>query len=332
MSTVYASSLTILAKLSDALDLPFETLANKAGIDISLLNTPEASLSTEKYFRLHKEIWQQTGNDDFGLLCGRIYYMENFHLFMSIASASNTFREWINQLPDMIPNLRELVKIEVKLKGEHLVLEFHFNSPSNLKRCLIADSLLASASMFMDGFCMLPVRPVRVDFTYPQPSDTRMLNDLFRAPLNFNQPVSAIYYHKSILDLPQLRVSTSLYDNVKEELDEFLSHFSWEHDAFTANLYSIIRRQLPKGSCTLNTVAEKLNMSSRTLQLRLQDRGTQFRYFLQQVKSSLAAKYLMDKNVNIIDIALMLGYRDPKSFSTAFKSWHNCTPSEFRKK
>ncbi|NIB45084.1 AraC family transcriptional regulator [Pseudomaricurvus alkylphenolicus] len=330
MSVVYASSLNVLAKLADALGVPFEALAHKAGIDIGLLNMPEATFPVENYFRLHKEILEQTGNEDFGLLSGRISYMESFHLYMSVASASNTFREWINLLPDMIPSLGDLVRIEVKRKGDYLILEFHMDRPSNLTRCLVTDNFLASAAMLMDGFCMLPVRPVRVDFTYSQPSDTKMLNDIFRAPLHFKQPVSAVYYHKSILELPQLHVSTSLYENVKEELDEFLSQFTWESDTFTANLYSVIRRQLPRGSCTVNSVAEKLNMSSRTLQARLQERGTQFRYFLQQVKSALAVKYLRDKNVNIIDIALMLGYRDPTSFSTAFKSWHGCTPTEYR--
>jgi len=331
MSIVYARSLTVLAKLSDTLGLPFETLLHKAGIDIGLLNRPDASFPTENYIRLHEEILQHAGNEDFGLLSGRINYMESFHLYMSVASASNTFREWINLLPDMIPNLGELIKIKVKLKDEYLILEYHFDTPSKLKRCLITDSLLASTAMLMDGFCMLPVRPVRVDFSYSQPNDIGMLNDVFRAPLHFKQSLSAIYYHKSILDLPQMHVSTSLYENVKEELDEFLSQFTWESDAFTASLYSAIRRQLPKGNCTVSSVAERLDMSSRTLQVRLQERGTQFRYFLQQVKSTLAVKYLRDKNASIIDIALMLGYRDPTSFSTAFKSWHGCSPSDYRR-
>nr|WP_277345690.1 AraC family transcriptional regulator [Pseudomaricurvus alkylphenolicus] len=311
--------------------MSFETLAHRAGIDIGLLNLPDASLPAEKYIRLHEEIQRQSGNDDFGLLSGRIGYMENFHIYMSVASASDTFREWINLLPDMVPGLGDLVKIEVKRKGDYLILEFHVDKPASLKRCLITDSLLASTAMLMDGFCMLPVRPVKVNFTCARPDDTNMLNDVFRAPLYFKQPVSAIYYHKSILELPQLHVSTSLYDNVKEELDEFLRHSTWEADAFTANLYSVIRRQLPRGQCTVSSVAEKLNMSSRTLQVRLQERGAQFRFFLQQVKSTLAKKYLRDRSVSVIDIALMLGYRDPTSFSTAFKTWHGCTPSEYRR-
>jgi len=331
MSVVYASALTATAKLSETLGLPFETLAQKVGIDPGLLGRPEATLSVEKYLRLYDEI-MLTGKEDFGLLSGRIAYMENFHLYMSVASASHTFRDWINLLPNINPALGDLIKSIFKRKGDYLILEMGFERPSTLKRCLLTDNFLASTTMLMDGFSMLPVRPVRVDFTYPQPADTKALKDVFRAPLYFNQPASALHYHKSILDIPPLHVSTSVYDNMKEELDEFLNLFSWAADSFTTSLYSVIRQQLASGECTLKNVAEKLNISSRTLQLRLQERDTQFRHFVQQVRSSLAVKYLRDKNFSIINIAILLGYQDSTAFSTAFKSWHGCTPSEFRKK
>lgn len=331
MSFVYAASLTALAKLSDALNVPFEELAHRSGIDIGLLNLPDATVPAEKFLRLHEEVLQQTGNEDFGLLCGRINFIESFHLYMSLAAASNTFREWINLIPQMTPTMGNMLQIVAKRKGDYLVLEMRFDGALRDKRCAISDTLLATTVMLMDGFCVLPVRPVRVDFAYPEPRDTKALKEVFRAPLHFKQPVTAVYYDINILDLPQLHVSTSLYDNVEEELDEFLTHFSWRADAFTTNLYSVVRRQLATGDCTVSSVAKRLNISSRTLQLRLQERDTQFRYFLRQLRSTLALKYLQDESFSILNIALLLGYSDPASFSTAFKSWHGCSPSEYRR-
>ena len=106
MSVVYASSLAIIDKLTEALGVPFEALADAADINIGLLNTPDAALPAANFLRLHDEILLQTGNEDFGLLCGRIIYMESFHLYMSLAAASNTFRDWINLIPNR-PNLQK---------------------------------------------------------------------------------------------------------------------------------------------------------------------------------------------------------------------------------
>ena len=330
MSVVYASSLGVVAKLSDAMGLPIEALLQKVDIDIGLLNMPDAPLPGEKLIRLYQEIQLQTGNNDFGLLCGRINYMESFHLYMSLASASNTFRDWINLIPSISPGMGGMLKVSVRRKGDYLVQELHVDKPPDLSRCMVTDNFLACTVMLMDGFCVLPVRPLRVDLTYEQPGDTTALRDVFRAPLHFGQPVSALYYHSSILDYPQLHVSTSLYDNAREELDEFFSHQPQGGDPFTINLYTVIRRQIPSGDCTVGSVAKALNMSSRTLQLRLQERGTQFRSFVQQVKSTLALKYLEDKNLRVIDIALLLGYKDSTAFTTAFTSWHGSSPRAYR--
>ncbi|MDH5173189.1 MAG: helix-turn-helix transcriptional regulator, partial [Gammaproteobacteria bacterium] len=73
------------------------------------------------------------------------------------------------------------------------------------------------------------------------------------------------------------------------------------------------------------------NVSRRTLQRRLKERNTNFQHMLQGVKSNLASKYLEDRSLSIIEIALLLGYGDPSSFSAAFKAWNGLTPSEFRR-
>ena len=159
MSVVYASSLAIIDKLTEALGVPFEALADAADINIGLLNTPDAVLPVANFLRLHDEILLQTGNEDFGLLCGRIIYMESFHLYMSLAAASHTFRDWINLIPEINPTLGGMMKNSVRRRGDHLILELEFDRPSKLKRCLLTDSHLASTVMLMDGFSVLPVRP-----------------------------------------------------------------------------------------------------------------------------------------------------------------------------
>ena len=47
----------------------------------------------------------------------------------------------------------------------------------------------------------------------------------------------------------------------------------------------------------------------------------------------LAKHYLVDKKPSVIEIeiAFLLGYGDPSTFSAAFKSWHGHTPTEYRR-
>lgn len=331
MSFVYARVLTPLAKVANALGLPFASMASAADIDVSLIALDDAIVPAPNYFRLQQAILERADNQDMGLLAGRIFYLESFHLYMYLASLSTTMREWINLLPSVSSVSGSVSRLQTRIAGDHLVLEACIEGGASAQRCLITDVMLSSAVLLMDGFSVLPVRPVRVEFCCGQPTDTFALEEFFRAPLQFNCPQNAIYYDKKILDFPQLHVSTQIYDSAKNEADRFLSDFSWESDVFTLGLYSLLRRKLPTANYSVKQIAASLNMSTRTLQRRLEARGTNFQHFLQQVKASLALRYLLDKNLNILEVAMLLGYSDSAAFSTAFKSWHGCTPREFRR-
>ena len=329
---VYARALKGFMDLAAALGASPERIARSADLDMALLSIPDALLPVATYYRLHEQFLAHTGNPDFGLLSGRVSYMESAQLFLYLASTSQTLLDWLNMLPSVSSLLGDLGSIRVARHRDHFALEWHPERAPDPKRCIVTDGLLSATALEMDGYCLLPVRPERVDFTYPRPDDLTVLHDTFRAPLYFDQGVSALYYDWKLLDNPQLHVSTRFHDTAVEEFSAYFSDDASAADPFSLSLHTAIRRQLPAGSCSIDSIASDLNVSRRTLQRRLKERGNNFQQLLQRVKSDLAAKYLEDKSLSIIEIALLLGYGDPSSFSAAFKSWNGITPSEFRRK
>lgn len=89
-------------------------------------------------------------------------------------------------------------------------------------------------------------------------------------------------------------------------------------------------KALPAGEVTIDHLATELGVSRRTLQRRLAERETHFMQVLSEVRSELAARYLSDKRLGITEIAFLLDYSDPASFSTAFRGWYGTSPSEYR--
>lgn len=328
---VYARGLKGPMDLAEALGGNPELIARNAGLDASLLTVPDALLPSATYYQLQAQFLQHTGNPDFGLLSGRVSYMENAHLFLYLASASKTLRDWLNMLPSVTSLLGDVGSIEVRRQRDRFALEWHPVRSPDPVRCVITDSLLSAAVLQMDGYCLLPVKPCRVDLSYSRPDKLELLRATFGAPLYFDQQVSALHYDWHVLDFPQLHVNTRFYDGVTEEFSAFFSSDASEADPFSLGLHAAIRRQLPAGSCSIDSIASDLNVSRRTLQRRLKGRDTSFQQLLQRVKSNLARKYLEDKSLSVIEIALLLGYGDPSSFSAAFKSWSGFTPTEYRR-
>ena len=87
---------------------------------------------------------------------------------------------------------------------------------------------------------------------------------------------------------------------------------------------------LPHGRVRADMVAKKLGMSERTLARRLAEEGVTFIEIVQQLKATLARYYLEEETMPMSEIAWLLGFEEPSSFSHACKRWTGKTPRELR--
>ena len=90
-----------------------------------------------------------------------------------------------------------------------------------------------------------------------------------------------------------------------------------------------IVKALPSGAMSIDSIAEELSISRRTLQRRLSERNTHFLNEVQDIRSAIASRLLKNQQMGITEIAFLLGYADSSSFSTAFKSWHGISPKDY---
>ncbi len=80
----------------------------------------------------------------------------------------------------------------------------------------------------------------------------------------------------------------------------------------------------------IDYVAEKLNMTSRTLRRRLAAEGSSYQQILGEVRYQLAREYLGTSTLPLEEIAVLLGYSAPGNFTHAFKRWHGTSPRQYR--
>ena len=77
-------------------------------------------------------------------------------------------------------------------------------------------------------------------------------------------------------------------------------------------------------------MARELGLSDRTLQRRIDDDGTTFRKLLLEARQELAREYLNRPDIDVAEVAYLLGYEDSNSFYRAFRTWEGTTPSQLR--
>ena len=82
---------------------------------------------------------------------------------------------------------------------------------------------------------------------------------------------------------------------------------------------------------SLNTAARAINVSSNYLSTIFSQKvGDSFIEYLTKKRMQRAKQLLRETDKRSGEIALAVGYKDPRYFSYVFKRTQGCTPSEYR--
>ena len=121
--------------------------------------------------------------------------------------------------------------------------------------------------------------------------------------------------------------------NMLEMLDPQLVNALAErraHRSISEQVKWILKRLLAGARPEIEAVARELGLSDRTLQRRIVDDGSTFRQLLLEARQELAREYLNRPEIDVAEVAYLLGYEDSNSFYRAFRTWEGTTPAQLR--
>ncbi|MNP69715.1 HTH-type transcriptional regulator VirS [compost metagenome] len=87
---------------------------------------------------------------------------------------------------------------------------------------------------------------------------------------------------------------------------------------------------LPMGHATIEQIAQTQGMNVRTLQRRLEEGGVTFSDLINEVRRELVVRYMENPRYSLAQIADMLGYSMPSSFTRWFASQFGQSPASWR--
>lgn len=97
-----------------------------------------------------------------------------------------------------------------------------------------------------------------------------------------------------------------------------------------AQVDDYVNLALGHGDVSIEGCSARLGVSTRTLQLRLQEHGISFSAVLERHRLERARAALKDCRLSIAEVADSLGYAERTSFGRAFKRWTGQSPQQFR--
>ncbi|MBK6658330.1 MAG: helix-turn-helix transcriptional regulator [Proteobacteria bacterium] len=95
-------------------------------------------------------------------------------------------------------------------------------------------------------------------------------------------------------------------------------------------LEDLLAQAAPPALPSLETVAQRLHLSPRTVIRRLRVQGATYQALLDAVLKARAQSLLAEPGMRVQDVAARLGYADSASFRKAFRRWFGVTPAAWR--
>lgn len=174
-----------------------------------------------------------------------------------------------------------------------------------------------------------PSATLRADFSHAEPANVAAYRQLLGADLGFDRPVDALCLPREWLDVVPQSSDPVLLRLLEQPALSALA----EREAAADELFLVTRHvtaSLQCGGPTLDQVADRMAMSGRSLQRRLEAAGTSFRELSDRVRRDVALRYLRETDLPLAAIAPLAGFCDPSAFSRAVRTWFDASPQQIR--
>ena len=152
----------------------------------------------------------------------------------------------------------------------------------------------------------------------------------FPCPVHFGQPRSALVVNPQSLNQPLAYADPAIYESLRQQARTLVQQLG-THPRLADRVKECLRGLLARGVTSREAVAETLGLSPRHLHRRLQEEGGHYQAILDELRSELAHKHLLQNDDGLEDIAVRLGFSNASSFSRWFRQETGMTPPEFRR-
>ncbi len=300
----------------------------KASIPEEALDSPTYQLTPQQELSFTSEVIRALNKPELGLIVGSRYHLSAYSLLgLAVMTSENliagmqvlyknilmtwTYMQWITAIRDE----RAYVSLEPlrDLGDSHQYM---------IDRGLVASHIIFKEALGRD----IPVQEVFL--RQPEPVYADEYRRYFNCPVHFNAVENCYVFDSSLLYEPLLQAepeTARIYDSQCEKICAQLAR--------NYTFSDVVRNQIlssPREIFTLETIADQLGMTARTVQRKLSQEDSSYKSILEDVRKNLAVEYLQTTSFTLEEIAVRLGYADSSSFCHAYKRWTGVNPGELR--
>jgi AraC-like DNA-binding protein len=312
-----------------------QQLLQMAGIEAQRFDRADATLLPDEIDRFIAASRRLTGRTDLGFEIGRLIKLNSHDILGYGMLSCQTLDQMLRLVARYYHLMNETFGFAYQRRGAtgEVVYTPLIAMPLEMLRFL--QEALATAHenqmrMALGG----NVKPY--DFTLSMPKPPHHVRYLELAPARFDfdergLPGVRVVMHADLLDAPMPMPSPQVVRQVEERCEALASRPKPDGSGWGAYV-TMMLREAGAEQPTLEEIAQRLNVSTRTIDRQLKKEQLQFRDLSQQVRFERACDLLADAANTVAQVGERLGFSDAANFSRAFKRFIGVAPSEYQRR
>ncbi len=326
---ITATALLFINMYLETTHLNLRELLPRVGISADITMEPQVMVPLRSVISLYEIAAKKLNDETLGVVIGSMAPIGAPGVFDYTALSAPTLDIALKNWVRFHQMISDGFCLNYEIDGEECVLEWEFSDyyGPDAQFMGLAESFVASRLRHLVQDETISITGI---FQHPQPERVNIYKKLIGEKLYFDEPKYQVRFPKYFLEFKPPGSEPNLYTLIEQAaLAEIENRENRSDDLF--RITQEISNAIKKGKVSVNIVAAEMGMSTRSLQRSLEVSGTTFSQLTDDIRKSMARRYLLETETPINEIAFLLGYSEPSVFSRAGKAWFGVAPKDYRK-
>lgn len=300
-------------------------ILQQAGISPMVLSQERINLSTKQYFAFWRAVEEQTDNPLLALQLDQGNHYALCDPAVLIMLHSPTFCDALHYFA----RYKRLVCpqiLQIEKSTTETALSWHWATTQNTEPNMATDLFLSSVLEIFRQTVGRESKLTRIELVrHDLPQG---YTEFFGCPIEVGMSQNRIIFANELIEQPLNQHNPDLLRMLLPSLDAQMEQC---FQSLEQQIKRAICQQLNGYKPSIEDIANRLFISTRTLQRRLQQENLSFQQLLTDTRCEVAEQLLKQNEMDIGEIAYYLGYQEVTSFNRAFSQAKGITPLQWRK-